>query len=116
MTRSVTRRSLLRDLGLVAGAAHLAPPVLWAQAAVADAGQTSAPAQEITGKGSLKAHAEACGLGIGAAVSVPLLRANEIYRRVLAEQYTMVVGENCMKWAQTQPRPDTYDFAESTLR
>src|SRR3954462_13251080 len=52
----------------------------------------------ITGAGSLKAHAAARGLLTGAAVNTQLLRTDSKYREVLTQQYSIVVGENCMKF------------------
>jgi endo-1,4-beta-xylanase len=67
----------------------------------------------ITGAGSLKAHAAARGLLTGAAVNTQLLRTDPKYREVLAQQYNIVVGENCMKFGPTQPKPDSYDFNDA---
>jgi endo-1,4-beta-xylanase len=67
----------------------------------------------ITGAGSLKAHAAARGLMTGAAVSVPVLRADATYRKVLAGQYNIVVAENCMKFGATQPKLDEFSFTEA---
>jgi len=67
----------------------------------------------ITGEGSLMAHASARGLLTGAAVNIQLLRSDETYRRVLGEQYSILVGENCMKFGPTQPKPDVYYFNDA---
>lgn len=67
----------------------------------------------ITGAGSLKARAAARGLLAGAAVSIPVLRSDATYRKVLAEQYSILVAENCMKFGSTQPKPETYSFTEA---
>jgi endo-1,4-beta-xylanase len=67
----------------------------------------------ITGDGSLKAHALARGLLTGAAVNVQLLRSDETYRRVLGEQYSILVGENCMKFGPTEPKPGEYFFNDA---
>jgi endo-1,4-beta-xylanase len=69
--------------------------------------------EDISGPGSLKAHAAARGLLAGAAVNTRLLRSDATYRRVLTEQYNMLVGENCMKFGPTQPKPDTYFFNDA---
>jgi endo-1,4-beta-xylanase len=66
-----------------------------------------------TGAGSLKAHAGARGLLTGCAVNAGLLRQDERYRQVMAEQYSIVVPENCLKWNMVHPQEDTYAFADA---
>ena len=66
----------------------------------------------ITADGSLKAHAQKHGLLAGAAVDVRLLNSDEIYARVLSEQYSVLVAEGAMKWKALRPAPDKYSFAD----
>jgi endo-1,4-beta-xylanase len=66
----------------------------------------------ITSDGSLKAHAQRHGLLAGAAVDVRLLNSDEIYARVLSEQYSVLVAEGAMKWKALRPAPDKYSFAD----
>ena len=66
----------------------------------------------ITAGGSLKAHAQKHGLLAGAAVDVRLLNSDEIYARVLSEQYSVLVAEGAMKWNALRPAPDKYSFAD----
>jgi endo-1,4-beta-xylanase len=66
----------------------------------------------ITADGSLKAHAQKHGLLAGAAVDVRLLNSDEIYARVLSEQYSVLVAEGAMKWNALRPAPDKYSFAD----
>ena len=68
---------------------------------------------QITGSGSLKAHAAAHGLLTGAAVAIPLLRSDPAYARVLSEQYSILVAENAMKWKALRPAPDRFSFGEA---
>ena len=70
-------------------------------------------AQTITGPGSLKAHAAARGLLTGCAVNANLFREDEDFRKLLAEQYNIVVPENCLKWNVLRPTADTYNFADA---
>jgi endo-1,4-beta-xylanase len=70
-------------------------------------------AQATTGAGSLKAHAAAPGLLTGCAVNANLLRNDEDYRKLLAEQYNIVVPENCLKWNLLRPTADTYNFTDA---
>ena len=69
--------------------------------------------QSITGAGSLKAHAAARGLLTGCAVNAKLFREDESFRNLLAEQYSIVVPENCLKWNILQPTADTYNFTDA---
>jgi endo-1,4-beta-xylanase len=73
----------------------------------------SGGAQAISGAGSLKAHAAARGLLTGCAVNANLLRDDEGFRKLLAEQYNIVVPENCMKWNILRPTADTYNFTDA---
>jgi endo-1,4-beta-xylanase len=70
-------------------------------------------AQAITAVGSLKAHAAARGLLTGCAVNAALFRDDEGFRKLLAEQYSNVVPENCLKWNILRPTADTYSFADA---
>jgi endo-1,4-beta-xylanase len=63
----------------------------------------------IEGRGSLKAHAHERGLLAGCAVGAANLR-DDAFKRVLAEQYSLVVAENAMKFGPLQPKPGSYDF------
>jgi endo-1,4-beta-xylanase len=67
----------------------------------------------ITGAGSLKAHAAARGLLTGCAVNASLFRDDEGFRKLLAEQYNIVVPENCLKWNMLRPTAETYNFADA---
>jgi endo-1,4-beta-xylanase len=69
--------------------------------------------QAITGAGSLKAHAAARGLLAGCAVNAALLREEEGFRTLLAEQCSIVVPENCLKWRILRPTADSYDFTDA---
>jgi endo-1,4-beta-xylanase len=69
--------------------------------------------QAITGAGSLKAHAAARGLLTGCAVNAALLREEEGFRTLLAEQCSIVVPENCLKWRILRPTADSYDFTDA---
>lgn len=69
--------------------------------------------ETITGAGSLKAHAAACGLLTGCAVNANLFREDEGFRNLLAEQYNIVVPENCLKWNILRPTAETYSFADA---
>jgi endo-1,4-beta-xylanase len=71
--------------------------------------------QATSGAGSLKAHAAARGLLTGCAVNAKLLREDETFSKLLAEQYNIVVPENCMKWNMLRPTAETYSFADADI-
>ncbi len=105
----ITRRDYLKQAAGLAAVAAM-PRLLQGRSAVA---QGKRGAQPITGKRSLKAHAAAKGLLTGCAVDAAVLRSDEAYRNLLAEQYNIVVAENCMKWGGLRPTADTYSFDEA---
>ncbi len=110
-----TRRGLLKG-GLLAGAG-----AVLASTTAAHAFDLPRPGKlkdadngvETSGRGSLRAHAEARGLLIGCAVNMGLLEQQPSYGRVIAEQFNLVVGENCMKWAALRPTATTFDFKQA---
>ena len=67
----------------------------------------------VTGAGSLKAHAAARGLLTGCAVNAKLFREDEGFRKLLAEQYNIVVPENCLKWNILRPTAEAYNFTDA---
>jgi endo-1,4-beta-xylanase len=104
----MTRREWMRQAAGVTAVAAM-PGLLGGE------GLAQTPAnggQAINGAGSLKAHAAARGLLTGCAVNANLLREDEGFRKLLAEQYNIVVPENCLKWNMLRPTADTYNFAD----
>ena len=103
----LTRREWMRQ---AAGAAAAVPGFLnWNALAKTPAND----GKSITGAGSLKAHAAARGLLTGCAVNARLFREDEGFRNLLAEQYSIVVPENCLKWGILRPTADTYNFTDA---
>lgn len=102
----MTRREWIKQAAGVAAVAAL--PLLPTRSGYAALGP-----EEITGKGSLKVHASARGLLTGCAVNANLFRDDPAFRDLLAEQYSIVVPENCLKWNMLRPTADTYDFADA---
>ena len=104
----MTRREWIRQAAGVTAVAAM--PELMGRGGVtqtfANAGQT------INGAGSLKIHAAARGLLTGCAVNANLFREDEGFRNLLAEQYNIVVPENCLKWNILRPTAETYNFAD----
>src|SRR5580700_4602859 len=104
----MTRREWMRQAAGVTAVAAM--PELLGGRGLAETPANSG--QAITGAGSLKAHAAARGLLTGCAVNANLFRDDEGFRRLLAEQYNIVVPENCLKWNILRPTADTYNFAD----
>jgi len=77
------------------------------------AGSSAKGATAILGRNSLKAHASAQGLFVGAAVNLKLLRSEPNCACTLAEQHNMVVAESAMKWDHLRPAPDHFSFDEA---
>ncbi len=75
--------------------------------------QTSAyapPPLGVSGNHSLRSVAAAHGLLVGFALSAAGLRDSEIYRRIAAEQCSIAVAENAMKWDALRPAADQFSF------
>ena len=111
MRENMSRRGFVCG-GLVAGvgvASGVLTASLFAEGAQ-EAGSTFVTPGPTTGAGSLKAHAAKCGVLVGAAVDVRLLKTDAVYQRVLAEQFDILVAENAMKWGPLRPAPDQFYF------
>lgn len=102
----MTRREWMKQAAEVAAAATI-PAIL--------TGTTKADIdpKDVTGTGSLKVHAAARGLLTGCAVNANLFRDDAAFRALLAEQYSILVPENCLKWNLLRPTAETYDFADA---
>ena len=105
----VTRRQWMRQMAGITAVA--ATPKFLCGNGLARAPEDQPPS--ITGAGSLKAHAAAHGLLTGCAVNANLFREDEGFRKLLAEQYSIVVPENCLKWNMLRPTAETYNFADA---
>ncbi len=68
------------------------------------------PPLDVSGSRSLHAQAAAHGLLAGFALSAPLLRESETYRRVASEQCSIAVAENAMKWGAIRPTRTDFNF------
>ncbi len=105
----LTRREWMRQLAGVTAVAAM-PGLLEVR------GSAKTPAQgsrSTTRAGSLKAHAAARGLLTGCAVNANLFREDEGFRALLAEQYSILVPENCLKWNILRPTASTYNFTDA---
>lgn len=103
-----TRREWMRQVA--SSAAFAAMPRLLHGAGPS---QSTVDNGTITGVGSLKAHAAARGLLAGCAVNARLFREDEGFRKLLAEQYSIVVPENCLKWNILRPTAEAYSFTDA---
>jgi endo-1,4-beta-xylanase len=108
MENMMTRREWIAQAAAFAAAA--AAPEFLENTARAASGIDNAA---VTGKESLKAHAAAKGLLTGCAVNAKLFREDQRFRDLLAEQYSIVVPENCLKWNILRPTADTYSFEDA---
>ncbi len=70
------------------------------------------PGVDISGKGSLKAHAGKRGLMAGCAVGARQL-PDEAFQKLVAEQYDLVVSENSMKFGPLSPKPGEYNWTDA---
>lgn len=66
-----------------------------------------------SGPRSLRAHAAARGLLVGCAVAPEHLDGEPDYARTVADQASIVVPENAMKWAALRPSPTQFDFRQA---
>ena len=67
----------------------------------------------VMGPESLRTHATARGLLNGCAVNVGALEAVPGYAALVAEQSSIVVAENAMKWSPLRPTINTYEFEQA---
>jgi endo-1,4-beta-xylanase len=105
----MTRREWMRQAAGVTAVAAM--PGLTSSGGLAQSSAKSR--QAITGAESLKSHAAARGLLTGCAVNAKVFREDEGFRNLLAEQYNIVVPENCMKWNMLRPTAETYSFVDA---
>ncbi len=72
-----------------------------------------APGLTAIGEGSLRSHATAANILTGAAIDVRALRTDDRYRRLIAEQCSIIAPENAMKWAALRPASNVFEFADA---
>jgi endo-1,4-beta-xylanase len=100
MDTQSTRRQFLQQ-SLCAAAAGILP---WSAI-------KAAAEEDVSGPGSLRAHAQAHGLLVGCAVVPEKLADEAPYANTVAQQANLLVAENAMKWQALRPAPDKYNFA-----
>jgi endo-1,4-beta-xylanase len=69
--------------------------------------------EALHGANSLTQHARRRGLMAGAAVGVRDLESDPALRRLVVEQYSILVPENELKWRALRPSPTGFDFTSS---
>ncbi len=104
----LTRREWIRQVAGVTAVAAM-PELMRAGSPMTP----TTPEQPITGAASLKARAAARGLLAGAAVNANLFRDDQGFRNLLAEQCSILVPENCLKWGVLRPTADTWNFTDA---
>ncbi|HEY6445064.1 MAG TPA: endo-1,4-beta-xylanase [Acidobacteriaceae bacterium] len=106
-----SRREFLKGATVVVAAGGLAAvlPQGYAQESAQGNGGEAAHGA-FTGPDSLRAHATARGMLVGCAVVPELLANNAQYASLVAEQASILVPENALKWAALRPSPDQFDF------
>lgn len=62
---------------------------------------------------TLRTWAQKKNIDIGVAVTAHHLRANESYRTIVAQEFTMITPENALKMGPLLPTVGTYDFREA---
>jgi endo-1,4-beta-xylanase len=112
-----TRREFLSSAAAAAtsaGLSSLLPLVCSESRAWARRRPTAPPnLNDVAGARSLRAHAAARGLLVGCAVNPDKLDAEPDYARTVADQASILVPENAMKWAALRPTPDQFDFRKA---
>jgi endo-1,4-beta-xylanase len=106
-----SRRDFLKSASAFAAASGLVSmaPAGFAAAAVSG-GRAQWQKTGFTGADSLRAHAAPRGLLVGCAVVPELLTNNQPYAGLVAEQCSILVPENALKWQALRPAPDKFDF------
>jgi len=108
-TRQSRRSFISNGLAVSGGLAIGASRTGFAAMQAAPAAHT-ASAANITGRNSLKAHAAAKGILVGAAVEAQLLNSDAGVAQVVKDQFSLLVAENSMKVGPMRPRPTAYSF------
>ncbi|MFP5228386.1 MAG: endo-1,4-beta-xylanase [Acidobacteriota bacterium] len=76
-------------------------------------GSVAPSLNDVSGSRSLRTHAAAHGLLVGCAVRPDLLDGEPAYAHTVADQASILVPENAMKWAALRPNPTQYDFRKA---
>jgi endo-1,4-beta-xylanase len=112
--RSIWTRREFGKAAVIAGATAAMP--VWVRGE-----QNASAVPDVMGADSLRAHADARGLLIGAAVVPQLLdvdglatgKTTDGYTLLVKSQANIIVAENAMKWGALRPSQGVFDFAQA---
>lgn len=68
-------------------------------------------ADDVSGRRSLRAHAQQHSFLVGCAVVPQRFRPEPFYAEAVANQANILVAESAMKWKTLRPAPDKFDFS-----
>jgi endo-1,4-beta-xylanase len=106
-----SRREFLKSAAAAAAASGLAGIAPAGFGAIVDPrGTGQGQKTGFSGADSLRAHATPRGMLVGCAVVPELLSNNPQYASLVAEQCSILVPENALKWQALRPAPDKFDF------
>jgi endo-1,4-beta-xylanase len=111
--RGPSRREFLKQsaAAIAAGAAAMSPLACGGNKTATTPVRGQAPTlSDVNGARSLRAAGAAHGLLVGCAVNPAKLDGEPEYAKTVAEQASIIVAENAMKWAALRPAPDRFDF------
>jgi endo-1,4-beta-xylanase len=111
-----TRREFLKNAAAAAAAGGLsaALPLGCGGPKAGPGGRATAPTlTQVSGPRSLRAHAAAHGMLVGCAVNPDKLDGEPDYARTVAEQASILVPENALKWGALRPAPGQFDFRKA---
>lgn len=100
-----TRRKFLEMASLTAGTVLLPDSSAWAA--------LDSHPPDVSGSASLRAHAKARGILVGCAVNPTMVANDPAYSSLIADQCSILVAENAMKWGPLSPAPGKYDFHQA---
>jgi endo-1,4-beta-xylanase len=98
----ITRRDYLKQASLAVGCLAVSGARMFA----------AEPETDISGKASLKEHGHKRGILAGCAVGARQLH-DEAFQRLVAEQFSLVVSENSMKFGPLSPKPGEYNWTDA---
>jgi endo-1,4-beta-xylanase len=110
LQNNVERAALVDMLAIVCRRQLLAAAPATVLGLMLSACRTTRTMGAVLAGSSLRSLADARGVQIGAAVQARYLMADPTYAEVLAREFSIIVPENDMKFAQIHPRPDLYAF------
>jgi len=110
-----TRREFLKSAAAVAatGLSAALPLGCGGPKAKPNSRATAPTLSQVNGPRSLRAHAAAHGMLVGCAVNPDRLDGDADYARTVADQCSILVPENAMKWAALRLTAQQFDFRKA---